>query len=118
MNKAAMNAGKQKEYVHLPLNAPMEMGASSYWISAEERVPFLGREILCIIRDTECITSCCGESPGLRSIGVLGYIISWHARISDGRPISLVEPIVDEAQRTELSRLLRGKYRIAQVEFL
>lgn len=96
----------------------MEVGASSYWISSEERVPFRGREALCIIRDTDCIASCCGESPGLRSIGVLGYIIGWHAGTSGGRPVTELDPLGDEDERAELSRLLRRTYRITQIEFL
>lgn len=109
---------KRKEYSHLPLNVPMEMGASSYWIASEDRLAFGGREVLCIVRDTDCITSCCGASEGFRSIGVVGYIVEWRSRTNDGLPVSIVEPIADEAEREELARALRRTYRIPQVEFL
>jgi hypothetical protein len=111
-------SAKRGEYTHLPLNVSMQVGAGSYWISGEDRIPFNGREVLCIIRDTDCITSCCGESAGFRSIGVLGYIVEWHARIKNGMPVSIVEPIADEEEKQQLARTLQKKYRITQVEFL
>jgi hypothetical protein len=49
---------------------------------------------------------------------VLGYIVEWHARIKDGLPVSIVEPIADEEERRQLARALQKKYRITQVEFL
>ena len=107
-----------KTYVHLPLNVSMEMGAASYWIASEDRVPFKGREVLCIVRDTDCITSCCGASQGFRSVGVLGYIAEWQAETRNEFPVSRVEPIAGEEERKELTRALQQKYRIAQVEFL
>jgi hypothetical protein len=109
--------GKAVTFIHLPLKVPMEMGASSYWISAEERIPFRGREVLCIIRDTDCITSCCGESAGLRSVAVPGYIVDWHSSSCDGRPVSTLEAVADETERKEVSRLVRQTYHVAQVEF-
>jgi len=109
--------GKPVVYAHLPLNVPMEMGASSYWISAEESIPFHGREVLCIIRDTDCITSCCGESAGIRSVLIAGYIIDWHSSYRDGRPVSTLEAVTDETERQEVARLARQKYQVAQVEF-
>jgi len=113
-----MSANNTIEYLHLPLNVPIEMGAGSYWISSEHRVPFHGRDVLCIVRDTDCITSCCGMSEGFRSIGVLGYIAQWQNENRDERPVSMVEPITDHEEREELTRLLQQKHRIAQVEFL
>ena len=109
---------KSKEYIHLALNVRMQMGAGSYWISSEERVPFGGREILCIIRETDCITSCCGESAGFRSVGVLGYIAEWHVKTKNDMPVSIVEPIVEEEEERQLAGALQKKYRITQVEFL
>ncbi|RJP26347.1 MAG: hypothetical protein C4520_00740 [Candidatus Abyssobacteria bacterium SURF_5] len=113
-----VRAKRTKKYIHFPLHVPMEIGASSYWISAEERIQFRDREVLCIVRDTERITSCCGESAGLRSIGVMGYITCWHAGIIEQHHFSILEPISDKGEQMELSRLLRAKYGIAQVEFL
>ena len=107
-----------KEYSHLPLNMPMDMGAASYWISVEDRLPFRGREVLCVVRDTDCITSCCGQTEGFRSLGVLGYIVEWRTRIAGRLPVSMVEPITDMSEKEELTRALRQKYRIDQVEFL
>ena len=105
-------------YRHLPLNVPIDMAAGSYWISAEERIPFNDREVLCIVRDTDCITSCCGQSEGFRSLGVIGYIVEWHGNNKDGHPASLIEPITDESVREELTKTLRAKYRIEQIEFM
>jgi hypothetical protein len=110
--------GTAERYKHFPLNIPMDVGAGSYWISGEDRVPLAGREVLCIVRDTDCITSCCGQSEGFRSIGVLGYIVEWHSEIEDGYPVSRVESITDEAHRIQLIQLLQQKYRTAQIEFL
>jgi hypothetical protein len=113
-----MRDNTTKAYEHLPLNVPMEMGTASYWIASEDRVPFNDREVLCIVRDTDCITSCCGASQGFRSVGVLGYIAEWHVETRNELPVSNVEPIADDEERKELTRVLQHKYRVAQVEFL
>ena len=105
-------------YTHLPLNVPMETGAASYWIASEDRVSFKGREVLCIVRDTDCIASCCGASQGFRSIGVLGYIAEWRSETRNGLPVSRLEPLTDNEERKELTRALQQKYRTGQVEFL
>jgi hypothetical protein len=107
-----------RTYRHLPLNVPMEMAAGSYWISAEDRIAFGERDVLCIIRDTDCITSCCGESQGFRSIGVVGYVVEWHSRNENNLPSSVVESVTDMAAREEISKVLRRKYRIEQIEFM
>ncbi len=96
----------------------MDIGAGSYWISSEDRVALDQREVLCIVRDTDCITSCCGQSEGFRSIGVLGYIRTWQGTVEDGVPVSLVEPITDEEQRTRLISMIQKKYPSVQIEFL
>lgn len=107
-----------RTYEHLPLNVPMDMAAGSYWISAEDRVAFRGRELLCIVRDTDCIDSCCGHSEGFRSVGVVGYVVAWRDRTENGQPVSSVEPIEDETERMEISGILRRTYHIEQIEFL
>ncbi|RJP74584.1 MAG: hypothetical protein C4532_01850 [Candidatus Abyssobacteria bacterium SURF_17] len=96
----------------------MEMGAASYWIAAEGKAPFGGREVFCIVRDTDCITSCCGMSQGFRSVGVPGYVVEWRTRMEEGLPVSVVEPIIDGTERAEIARLLQERYRVSQVEFL
>ena len=73
---------------------------------------------MCIVRDTDCITSCCGESQGFRSIGVVGYIVEWHSTNENKLPSSVVEPIMDMAAREEISKILRKKYRVEQIEFM
>jgi hypothetical protein len=109
---------KTTTYRHLPLNIPIDMAAGSYWISAEDTIALGNREVLCIIRDTDCITSCCGQSHGFRSIGVIGYIVEWHANEENGRPSSVMEPIMDESTKEEIAKTLRKKYRVEQVEFM
>ncbi|GAB4343614.1 MAG: hypothetical protein Kow0099_22200 [Candidatus Abyssubacteria bacterium] len=108
----------RKEYLHAPLHVPMEMGASSYWITSEEKLGFQGRDVLFIVRDTDCITSCCGQSQGFRSIGVVGYIIEWRCTEREGMSVSIVEPVVDQVDREQILRQLRDRYKVTQVEFL
>jgi hypothetical protein len=118
MVAANKKAVPRREYLHASLNTPIEMGASSYWISSEQRLSLDGRDVLFLVRDTDCITSCCGQSQGFRSIGVVGHVIEWHAGRRDGVPVSIVEPIVDEADRERITRLLQQLYKVTQVEFL
>jgi hypothetical protein len=63
-------------------------------------------------------SSCCGVG-GLAYAVVPGFVVRWHYRRSeDGRPVSAVEPIIDEPLRAEIGRLIQQLEMVSQVKFL
>ncbi len=112
------------EFAHLPLQEEIEFLAGSYWISEEDKIPYNGREVLCLVRDAGPFISCgtggCGtQFPGFRSILIPGFVIRHrHKRNEDGLEISEVEPIKDEDTKKDLREIVHQKYGTPQMEFL
>ena len=112
------------EYVHLPLGEEIKARAGSYWIS-EGKIPYDGREILCLVRDTSSIISCgidgnCGvQLEGFRSILIPGYLKSYRYKMNkDGLELSEVQPITDKDARRDITRIVEEIYYPQQVEFI
>jgi len=112
------------EYSHLSLNDEVDFFSGAYWISGEDRIPYNGREVLCIIRDTTSFTSCsaagCGtQFQGFRSILIPGFVTRYrYQKNKDGLEISDVEPIKDEDTRKAIREIVRSKYGTEQIELL
>ena len=111
------------EFAHLPLQEEIEFLAGSYWISGEDKIPYKGREVLCLVRDAGPFTSCgaggCRQFPGFRSILIPGFVIRHrYKKNQDGLEISEVETINDEDTKKDLGEIVRVKYGTPQLEFL
>lgn len=107
------------EYVHLPLEEPVDFISASYWVSGEEVIPFKDEEFLGIVRETGCVTCCDGScSTGFRSVLVPGFVKKLKYRTNtDGLFVSEVEPIEDEDVMDEIKKIVLEKYPLTQVEF-
>ena len=70
---------------------------SGYYTAVDEkRVPYNGREALCLIGEYVTFGYCCGKSESSYA-QVAGYIVNWKSKMDkSGRPISEVELITDE----------------------
>ena len=107
-----------RQYAHLPLDEPIEYPSASYWVSKEEAIPYKGREVLCIFRETSAIICCAGCSPGFSSILIPGFIEKLkYKRREDGLFVSDVEPIEDEDMMEDVRKIVRERYNSIQVEF-
>ncbi|MFA5375193.1 MAG: hypothetical protein WC455_05490 [Dehalococcoidia bacterium] len=91
------------EYIHDPLDQPIESIAGYYTPMKELRLEHNGREVLCILGYVAVESSHYLTGGGAYAL-VPGYIAKWKFRESDdGKPISEVEPIKDENARQSIS---------------
>lgn len=107
------------QYIHLPLNDPVEFISASYWISQEAKLPYKDEEVLCIVRETSCVSCCDGScSPGFISLLIPGIIRNYkYKKGEDGLFVSEVDPIEDEGVMEEVRKIALEKYPMTQVEF-
>ncbi|PKN34319.1 MAG: hypothetical protein CVU61_09065 [Deltaproteobacteria bacterium HGW-Deltaproteobacteria-19] len=109
---------REEDHVHLELDQVFEFISGSYSLVEEGRLPYKGREVLYAVGVASLDRSCCG-SGGCRFLRVPGYLLRWQYRTGEaGRPVSRVEPILDESERTEIRRLLERAFPHSQVNFL
>lgn len=112
------------EFVHLPLQEEVDFFSGSYWISGEDKIPYEGREVLCLIRDTTSFTTCsaagCGtQFEGFRSILIPGFVQRYrYDKNEKGLEVSEVEPIKDEDTKRAIREVVRSKYGTEQIELL
>ena len=105
------------EYIHHELNREVTAIGGHYVLTKEVRLPFEGREALYVVGYAVVDNSCCGMG-GMAYALVPGFILDWKSKTSnEGRAISLVEPIYDEAAQREIRRLIEKKEVVHQVRF-
>lgn len=115
--RTPQNVVLKMEYSHPRLNEPVTAIGGHYVLVKEERLPFRGREVLYLVGYAVIDTSCCGIG-GYGYALVPGFVVEWKARTDDqGRPVSRIEPIRDEAVRHEVARLIRQREPVHQVTF-
>ncbi len=105
-------------FPHPELNrAVTAIGGHCVWVK-EDRLPFEGREVLYLVGYAVLDTTCCGVG-GFACALVPGFVVEWKSVLSpEGRPVSRVERIRDEATQAEIRRRLRDSERVHQVNFL
>lgn len=109
------------EYIHQILNddnssITIKTISGYYTIDKEMSLEYKGKSILCIIGMGVIDSSCCGVG-GCRYAGVPGYVIEWKKKNKSGKPVSEVEPIVDEESKKEISNILKDKESVTQINF-
>jgi hypothetical protein len=104
-------------YTHLELNRDILAPAGYFTPQKEVRLKYGGRDVLYVLSQAVIETSCCGIS-NFNSALVPGYIIKWHAeKDKDGNAVSLVEPIIDEAARDAIRKIIGETEHISRIEF-
>lgn len=99
------------QYVHEPLGEEVEFLAGSYHIDAEERIPYRGGDIFCLLGSTSAITSCCGSASPFSFIKVVGLIRNWRGdRDAKGRHVSEVELVRGDAQQDAVRQIVRREH--------
>ncbi|MCD6561573.1 MAG: hypothetical protein J7L16_07445 [Deltaproteobacteria bacterium] len=106
------------EYIHQTTNPDTEIQAISgfYTVEKEWKLEYKDDIVLCIIGMGKIETSCCGMG-GCRYALVPGYIRNWKKRNESGRQISEVEPVVDENSKKEITKILKRKELVTQINF-
>ena len=105
-----------REYTH-ELNREVRSISGSYELEKEVRVDIHGKEILYVVGNAVVDSSCCG-AWGCRYALVPGYVKKFKTRQDDrGLWISEVEPVIDGATRKEITRVLKDKEIVQQVQF-
>ncbi len=105
-----------KKYTH-ELNKEVRSISGWYELHKEGRLNHGGEEFLYLVGDAVVESSCCGIG-GCRYAVVPGSIVSWKSDTNeDGLFTSLVEPVVDQELRRQISELLSKKEDVSQVQF-
>jgi hypothetical protein len=104
-------------YTHLEPNQEIEALAGHYTLVKEGKLPWDGREVLYTISHAVVDSSCCGVA-NYRYALVPGFIVGWRTgRNKDGRPVSEVAPVTDDAARDEIRQTIQASEHVEQVEF-
>ncbi len=105
-----------REYTH-ELNREVRSISGGYEFEKEGNLQIDGREVLYVVGNAIVDSSCCGVG-GCRYALVPGYVRQFKTRQDEqGLWISEVEPIIDIATRQEITRVLKEKEIVQQVQF-
>ena len=75
------------------------------------------RQVVVAVRVAQVDSSCCGTG-GCTVADVPGYLVEYQSsEDEEGRPVSLVEPIVDDGVRQRLAEQIRQAEKVQQVRF-
>jgi len=105
------------EFTHPELNETVQSISGQYTLVEEDSLEYGGREVLFVVGVALVDNSCCGVG-GCFFIHVPGYLIDRATNTSsDGRQISLVEPVADGPERDGIRAMLERRYPHAQMFF-
>ncbi len=108
---------KTERVVHPRLNQQVTAIGGWYALVQEARLPYQGREILYWVGYGAFDTTCCGVG-GCGYALVAGFVIEWKREINtDGLPVSVVEPIRDEATQTQVRKLIQKQQMVQETRF-
>jgi len=106
-----------RDYVHRSFDEQVVAIGGHYRLTDEVRLPFMGKDLLYLRGYAFFDTSCCGAS-GCAYALVQGFIEDWKSRQdSDGFFISRVRPVEDPDLQQKISRLIKSREWVQQVQF-
>lgn len=110
-------AQKKIEYRHHNPNQETTTPGVQYRSFEEVRMDFNEKNVFYTSEMEVADMSCCGTGT-CGFVTVYGYVDQWKFRQTEqGDFITLIEPIRDENVKQELSRTIRSKERVDQVNF-
>ena len=105
------------QYLHQEPGTEVRFIAGQYTIVEEQRLASRGREVLYVVGIAAVESTCCG-TQGCRFVNIPGYVVAWKTRLSEsGMLISIVEPIVGEAEQSEIREMLDRRFPYSQILF-
>ena len=105
-----------REYTH-ELNKEIRSISGGYELDMEGKFEIDGKVVLYVVGNAIVDSSCCGVG-GCRYALVPGYVKGFKKRKDEqGLWISEVEPIVDREIRQKITRVLKEKEIVQQVQF-
>lgn len=107
------------EYIHQIIDNEHEIQSISghYAVEKELRLEYCENIVLCVIGTGIIDSSCCGVG-GCRYALVPGYVIKWkEATDSAGSMVSEVEPVTEENSKKKISKILKKREFVTQVNF-
>jgi hypothetical protein len=105
-----------REYTH-ELNKEIRSISGGYELDMEGKFEIDGKVVLYVVGNAIVDSSCCGVG-GCRYALVPGYVRGFKTRQDEqGLWISEVEPIVDTKIRQKITRVLKEKEIVQQVQF-
>ena len=105
-------------YVHVTEGEDIGFEERSYRI-AEELLDYQGRKVLYLNSEASGVSFCDRSyAMHLGSINVKGYVVKWKYGTNEkGETLSEIEPVADEGEQREISKLLRVRYNVPEVRF-
>jgi hypothetical protein len=105
-------------YVHVTEGEDIGFEGRSYRI-AEELLDYQGRKVLYLNSEASGVSFCDRSyAMHLGSINVKGYIVRWKYGTNEkGEILSELEPVTDEGEQREISKLLKVRYNMPAVRF-
>ncbi len=105
-------------YAHQPEGEDVGFEGRSYSV-AEGLLEYRGRRVLYLNVETSGISFCDRSyAMHLGSIMVKGYVVKWkYGKNEKGEDLSEIEPVTNELEQREISKLLRDGYNISTVRF-
>ena len=105
-----------REYTH-ELNREVRSISGGYELEKEGKFEIHGKEVLYVVGNAIMDSSCCGVWGCRYALGP-GYVKKFKTRQDEqGLWISEVEPVIDGATRQEITRVLKEKEIVQQVQF-
>jgi hypothetical protein len=105
-------------YVHVTEGEDIGFEGRSYRI-AEELLDYKGRKVLYLNSEASGVSFCDRSyAMHLGSINVKGYVVRWKCGTNEkGEALSEIEPITDDGEQREISKLLKVRYNVSAVRF-
>ena len=105
------------EYLHDELGQPVESIAGYYTPMKELRLPYNGREVLCVLGSAAIESSHYRIGSCAYAI-VPGYIVKWQFKQSDsGMPVTEIEPIRNEDDKSAISEAINKVDPVTIIDF-
>jgi hypothetical protein len=105
------------EYLHQAPGTEVRFIAGHYTIIEELLITNHSREVLAVVGIAAVGGSCCG-TQGCRFVNIPGYIAAWKERLSgNGVPVSIVETVASESDRSEIREILERRFPYSQILF-
>ncbi len=110
--------GEVREYVHKDLDETVMAIGGHYRFTDEVRLPVEGGEVLYLKGYALFDATCCGAG-GCAYALVYGMVEQWKGTTDkQGFHVSRIRPVADEMRRREITRRIREKEMLQQVQFV